>query len=71
MATAGRDGVVKLWDLDDGTQLMALSEQGPPISSLDFSPDGRYLAAIDAELIRDDANYDHLKRQESQVNTDG
>jgi WD40 repeat protein len=52
MATAGRDGTIKLWDLEAGTQLMALTEGGTPADSLAFSADGRRLVAIDDEAIR-------------------
>jgi len=34
-----------LWDAETGTQLAALSESGPPIWSVAFSPDGTRLAS--------------------------
>ena len=34
-----------LWDAETGTQLAALSESGPPIWSVAFSPDGTRIAS--------------------------
>jgi WD40 repeat protein len=46
LATGGDDGIV-LWDVTRRTQLgtMAKSQQGPPVTSLAFSRDGRMLAS--------------------------
>jgi WD40 repeat protein len=52
MATAGRDGTIKLWDLNDGTLVMALTEPGPPAYWLAFSDDGKLLTAIDDDVVR-------------------
>jgi hypothetical protein len=52
MATAGRDGTIKLWDLNDGTELMALTDPGPPVSSLAFSSDGQSLRSTSPHWSR-------------------
>ncbi len=44
LATAGADGMVRLWDLIAGTQAMCLARHAGPVRSVAFSPDGRLLA---------------------------
>lgn len=45
LATAGDDGTVKVWSLETGVQRLSFPAPGE-VSDLDYSPDGRYLAAI-------------------------
>ncbi len=46
VATAGRDGRIKLWARETGAELRTLTGLLPdPVASLAFSPDGRWLAA--------------------------
>ena len=45
MATGGRDGLVKVWDLETGTELVTLTGATQPINSLTFSSDGSLLAS--------------------------
>ncbi len=52
MATAGRDGTVKLWDLEDGSELMTLARLDVPLSSVAFSDDGTMLAVADSLFVR-------------------
>ena len=52
MATAGRDGSLRLWDLELGTEVMTIKAAGQPISSLAFSADGEMLAAVDNDILR-------------------
>ena len=47
LATASRDGTVRLWDLENGQEALKLNEFGP-VESIDFSPDGRQLATATA-----------------------
>ena len=44
LATAGEDGIVRLWDLD-GNKQKELDAGGKTIESVNFSNDGKYLAA--------------------------
>jgi WD40 repeat protein len=52
LATAGADGVVRLWDLATGMELRQVSEPGNRLTGVAFSPDGRMLAAsgTDADI---------------------
>jgi WD40 repeat protein len=52
-ASAGDDGVVKLWDSAACECLVALAEHTAPVHGLDFSPDGHYLASasLDGTVI--------------------
>jgi WD40 repeat protein len=52
LATAGDDGVLRLWDLATGTELHHLGGPGDRLTGVAFSPDGRMLAATadDADI---------------------
>jgi Tol biopolymer transport system component len=52
LATAGHDGVVRLWALSTGTELRRVGEPGDRLTGVAFSPDGRMLAAtgLDADI---------------------
>jgi WD40 repeat protein len=43
LATAGREGRVKLWDLRTGRLTLVLKGHTATVTSLEFSPDGRTL----------------------------
>jgi WD40 repeat protein/DNA-binding SARP family transcriptional activator len=45
MATAGADGVVRLWDVATGASLGALEGHGAAVVRLGYGPDGRTLAS--------------------------
>ena len=44
MATASRDGTVRIWDATDGTRRAELAGHTGGVSAVAFSPDGRLLA---------------------------
>ena len=52
LATAGDDGVVRLWDLATGTELRRVGGPDDRLTGVAFSPDGRMLAATgnDADI---------------------
>jgi WD40 repeat protein len=52
LATAGDDGLVRLWDVATGAELRQFSIPDDRLSGVAFSPDGRPLAAsgIDAKI---------------------
>ena len=49
LAGACHDGMVRLWDADDGTEIDALQGPSNYATSVNFSPDGKTLAATGAE----------------------
>jgi WD40 repeat protein len=51
LATAGADGIVRLWDLATGAELR-VGEPGDRLTAVAFAPDGRLLAATgtDADI---------------------
>ena len=48
LATAGADGIVNIWDTETGTLRASIPGPGS-LTDLDFSPEGRYLAALTVE----------------------
>jgi len=50
LATAGEDGAVRVWTVDDGDRLYYFSGHTNPVVAVAWSPDGRFLA--DASLDR-------------------
>ncbi len=49
LASGGRDGTAKLWDLVAHTEPVTLLTQNRPVTSVAFSPDGRTLAVAGGE----------------------
>jgi WD40 repeat protein/DNA-binding SARP family transcriptional activator/type II secretory pathway predicted ATPase ExeA len=45
IASAGTDGIVRLWDPDSGEELVPLHGHGGTVDQVEFSPDGRWLAS--------------------------
>jgi WD40 repeat protein/serine/threonine protein kinase len=45
IATAGRDGTVKLWDTSTGKERFTLHGHGGPVNSVEFSKDGKRLVS--------------------------
>jgi len=49
LASAGGDGVVRIWEPQDGEALALLPSHGGAATSVQFSPDGRWLATGDLD----------------------
>ncbi len=49
LATAGKDRLVKLWDMANGPELVSYAGHGERVRSIAFSPDGKTLASAGAE----------------------
>ena len=49
IATASADRTVKIWDAENGQELLTLRAHGAPVVCVAFSPDGRYLASASAD----------------------
>jgi len=45
LASASFDSTIKLWDVDQGSQLFSLTTYSEPVYSIAFSPNGEYLAS--------------------------
>ncbi len=45
IATAGRDGTMRLWDPETGQELLVLAGHRSGVSAVAFSPEGNRLAA--------------------------
>jgi WD40 repeat protein len=41
LASAGEDGAIKLWNMEDGKQLKSTNAHGQGVTSIDFTHDGR------------------------------
>lgn len=56
LATAGDDGLTRLWSLPDGGLQQAFGDRGERVNDIAFSPDGRFLALAGAghhAVVRD------------------
>ena len=51
LATAGKDGSIRLWDMAADTLRRSLQGHTNPVYRLAFSPDGRTLASIGGSII--------------------
>ena len=58
LATACRDGIVRIWDVDTGRLVRALPRQANVVSAVAYSPDGRFLASATTNLFNP-RTYDH------------
>ena len=48
LVTAGADGTARIWDSETGEELYVLDKHTAGLTSVTFSPDGRYLATSQA-----------------------
>jgi WD40 repeat protein len=49
LASSGFDGTTRLWDMEDGGQILTLAGHEKPVNGVDISPNGRYLATAGAD----------------------
>ena len=49
MATAGADGLVKLWPGDAAEEIITLDAGGKRVNGIAFSPDGQSIAAANVD----------------------
>ena len=47
LATAGQDGVTRIWDMATGEELLALARHAAPVNEAAFTPDGRRVVTVD------------------------
>ncbi len=47
LASGGEDGTIKLWDLENGLEIITLEAHRAAVSFLTFTPDGRGLLSVD------------------------
>jgi WD40 repeat protein len=47
LATAGQDGVTRIWDMATGEELLALARHTAPVNEAAFTPDGRRVVTVD------------------------
>jgi WD40 repeat protein len=52
LVTGGADGLVRLWDIASGDELMVMRGHTTSVNSVAHSADGRFLASMDNETIR-------------------
>ena len=45
LATGGRDRLVRVWDMANGSQLLAYAKHGDYVRTLAFTPDGKFIAS--------------------------
>eukprot|EP00252_Welwitschia_mirabilis_P025248 TRINITY_DN7803_c0_g1_i2.p1 TRINITY_DN7803_c0_g1~~TRINITY_DN7803_c0_g1_i2.p1 ORF type:complete len:276 (+),score=43.48 TRINITY_DN7803_c0_g1_i2:42-869(+) len=45
LASASFDSTIKIWDIEQGSQLFSLTSHSEPVYSVAFSPNGEYLAS--------------------------
>ena len=56
MVTGSRDGAVRLWEVSSRKEIIVLGELTNGVGAVAFSPDGRWLAAGSARLVRGTGN---------------
>lgn len=51
VASGGQDGFLRIWNLKTGTPIAAIKQKGFSVDHVEFSPDGKYLAASTAKHL--------------------
>src|SRR5205807_1826584 len=69
LATAGRDGKIRLWDAQTGQVTAVLHAHDGPVAAVTFSPDGKFLAGAAGRRIRlwDSQTHEPVGRLEPQA----
>lgn len=75
VATAGGDATIRIWDTESGAARLTLPAAGP-VSGVDYSPDGRYLAAatlngaVSVYMLEADELVEHARQRVTRAFTE-
>ena len=68
LASVGNDGILRLWDMEAGMEVLTPSGNKTNLVSVSWSPDGQQLIA---GRRREDQDLDHHEARATPLNVDG